>query len=154
MKWIKTTIVVAIVLSTNSCPCVKGQDFEDRQVQEAQERRLVDIATFEARCDATTTSGETGSNAYVDCVDGFVKGDPSTTCATACIVNGVSKCCTDFGFDACDDFTGKGKKKFVICFLVSALFMTRHLFGLHIDIHLILTLVIYCPFLPSSFLSL
>jgi len=113
MKWIKTTIVVAIVLSTNSCPCVKGQDFEDRQVQEAQERRLVDIATFEARCDATTTSGETGSNAYVDCVDGFVKGDPSTTCATACIVNGVSKCCT--GDNACDDFTGTGEQRAIHC---------------------------------------
>jgi len=40
MKWITTTLIVAIVLSTNSRPCVKGQDFEDRQVQEAQERRL------------------------------------------------------------------------------------------------------------------
>ena len=87
------------------------RDFEDRQAQ-AQGRRLDAVQDFIDRCDATTTSGETGSNAYVDCVDGFVKdtntGLPtSTSCATAC--NGL--CCAG-GF-TCDDFTGKGKQRVI-----------------------------------------
>ena len=117
MKWIATTIVVALALATNSC--VDGQDFEDRQVQ-AQGRRLVDIATFEARCDASVAAafpgaGLSGSNAYVDCVGGFVSGTTtSQTCADAC----DGKCCT--GDSACGfiqsdgsisgGFTGKGEQ--------------------------------------------
>jgi len=119
MKWIATTIVVALALATNSC--VEGQDFEDRQVQ-AQGRRLVDIATFEARCDASVTAafpeaGLSGSDAYVDCVGGFavVNGvTTSQTCVDAC----DGKCC--FGSDACGiiqsaasingGFTGKGEQ--------------------------------------------
>jgi len=132
MKWITTTIlVVAIVLSTNSC--VKGQDFEDRQVQEAQERRLMDIATFEDLCVASaeaafgTDYSSNPSDSYVNCDHGFVE-FTSQTCADAC--NGL--CCT--GGSACGElesdgridegFTGKGKKKFVIR-LDSVLFMTH-----------------------------
>jgi len=101
MKWITTTLIVAIVLSTNSCPCVKGQDFKDRrQVKEAQERRLdsgIDLATFEARCVASAEEAyplikySNPSDAYVECVDGFVNGTTTNeTCATAC----DGKCCT------------------------------------------------------------
>ena len=75
------------------------------------------LKAFEDRCDATNIPGLSGSDAYVDCVDGFVKGDyGGQTCADACIVNGVSECCT--GTYACgriesnaidNGFTGKGK---------------------------------------------
>jgi len=99
------------------------QAVEDRQVQ-AQGRRLVDIATFEARCDASVAAafpeaGLSGSDAYVDCVGGFVR-DTTTglattqSCADAC----GTKCCT--GDSACGiiqsaasingGFTGKGEQ--------------------------------------------
>jgi len=135
MKWITTTIAVAVVLSTNSC--VKGQIFEDHQVQEAQERRLdsgMDLATFEARCVASAEAAfgidysSNPSDSYVDCDRGFVE-DTTTdeTCATAC----DGKCCT--GRDACgeieietgtsidveDGFTGKGKSIVVVIRLAS-----------------------------------
>jgi hypothetical protein len=38
---------------------------------------------------------------YVDCVDGFLAGDSTTTCADAC----EGDCCV--GLLACDSFTGK-----------------------------------------------
>ena len=79
------------------------QDVEKRQAQ-AQGRRLDALQDFKDRCDATTTSGLSGSNAYVDCDGGLVSGDPSTSCATAC--GGL--CCT--GVFACDSFTGKGEQ--------------------------------------------
>ena len=95
---------------------IVSQDVEDQ----AQGRRL-DKATFLARCEET--SGLFGINAYVDCENGFVRGT-SQTCADACKVNGVSKCCT--GFAACGEqsivalgltfnggFTGKGKQRVI-----------------------------------------
>ena len=90
---------------------VYRQDVEDRQVQ-SQGRRLdaAALQAFKNRCDATNLDGLSGSDAYVDCVSGYVNGDSSTSCATACIVNGESKCCT--GPDACAYFTGKGKNNF------------------------------------------
>ena len=100
------------VLSELSQP----QDVEDRQVQ-AQRRRLdtgMDMATFEARCDASAEAafpgdGLSGSDAYVDCVGGFVSGTTtSQTCADAC----DGKCCNeDGGCCTCIGFTGKGKSK-------------------------------------------
>ena len=89
-------------------------DVEDRQAQ-SQGRRLV-VSTFEARCEST--SGLSGSGAYVDCVGGFavVGGVTSTTitCAAAC--GGL--CCTGSspcGYIQSDGsifrgFTGKGKQ--------------------------------------------
>jgi len=72
------------------------------------------LKALQGRCE--DTSGLSGSDAYVDCDRGFVEGT-SQTCADACMVEGVSKCCT--GTDACgklesdgtieDGFTGKGK---------------------------------------------
>jgi hypothetical protein len=59
---------------------------------------------------ATTTASPTSfptpvaqrcSQGYVDCVNGFVKGSITTTCAAACGVN----CCR--GTNACNSFTGK-----------------------------------------------
>ena len=45
-------------------------------------------STFLTSCEKT--SGLSGSDAYVDCDRGFVRGDPTTSCATACnIVNVV-----------------------------------------------------------------
>jgi len=95
-----------------------SQDVEDTRQAQAQGRRLLDEATFLARCEST--SGLTGSNAYVDCVSGVVNGT-STSCADACIVNGVSKCCT--GYLSCDPyiyngqtsggFTGKGELRVI-----------------------------------------
>jgi len=103
-------------------------DVEDTQVQ-AQGRRLESDAlqAFQARCDATTTSGETGSNAYVDCIGGFVRDintdlPTSQTCAAAC----DGECCT--GGTACgivvsdgtvvNGFTGKGKSRRFILHIV------------------------------------
>ena len=74
-------------------------------------RPPTDLEVFQNRCDATTTSGLSGSDAYVDCIDGKVRGNPSKTCADACKVNGVSKCC--YGDRACDGFTGKGERRFI-----------------------------------------
>ena len=113
MKWITTAIIVALATK-----CIKGQGFENRQVQ-AQGRRLVDIATFEARCDATNIPGLSGINAYVNCNEGLevdANDNPTgQTCATAC----AGLCCA--GDRACGivqsgdtifagGFTGKGKK--------------------------------------------
>lgn len=103
---------------------VSQKELEDRQVQ-AQGRRLV-VSTpsqvpstapsqssapstvafkaFQERCEETSDG-----KGYVDCDDGFVSDNPSTSCATACMVDGVSKCCT--GTNACNDFTGKGKQR-------------------------------------------
>ena len=78
------------------------------------------LQAFTARCEST--SGLLGSNSYVDCVGGFVRGTTTDeTCADACIVHGVSKCCT--GDQACGStlypsqdgtllggFTGNGKQ--------------------------------------------
>jgi len=92
------------------------------QAQVAQGRKLasgLDMATFESRCDDTSPAGLSGSNAYVDCFDGSVNGDPSTSCADACIANGVIECCG--GDDACDGFTGKGKSIVVVICLASTL---------------------------------
>lgn len=50
---------------------------------------------------AFPTCGVTG---YVDCVNGFVRGDLTTSCATECSVGGGS-CCV--GFQSCGKFTGK-----------------------------------------------
>ena len=63
----------------------------------------VAFKAFQDRCEETS-DGE----GYVDCFRGFVRGDyGGQTCADACIVNGVSKCCT--GDEACGDLNGKGK---------------------------------------------
>ena len=79
-------------------------DVEDRQAQ-SQGRRLV-VSTFEARCEST--SGLSGSAAYVDCVGGLVSGTTTgQTCADAC----GGDCCT--GDNACVAFTGKGKQRFI-----------------------------------------
>ena len=79
-------------------------------------------ATFEDRCDASAEAafpgvGLLGSDSYVDCVGGLVKGTTtSQTCADAC----GGKCC--IGSSACgfifsgtvlDGFTGKGKQRVV-----------------------------------------
>jgi len=87
-------------------------DVEDRQAHLAQGRRLESDALqgFQARCDAITTSGETGSDAYVDCVDGFVRDintdlPTSQTCAAAC----DGECCIANSQPACSGFTGKGE---------------------------------------------
>lgn len=66
---------------------------EDHQTQ--SEGRRLNAAAFQAKC----TQG------YVDCDNGKVNGDSSTSCATAC--NG--ECCT--GDYACNKFTGKGKQR-------------------------------------------
>ena len=88
---------------------VPQEDVEDLQAQ-AQGRRL-DTSAFLSRCE--TTSGRNGTDAYVDCVDGYVRGT-TQFCATAC--NG--DCCTGDG--ACgyiqagylyNGFTGKGKSE-------------------------------------------
>ena len=91
------------------------QDATDRQVQ-SQGRRLDALQEFKDRC--YKTSGLSGSDAYVDCDRGFVRGDyGGQTCADACIVNGVSKCCT--GYLSCDQyiytkgFTGKGEQRVI-----------------------------------------
>jgi len=95
------------------------QDVDDLEDQ-AQGRRLDALQGFIARCEST--SGLLGSDAYVDCVGGVVEGTTTDeTCADACIVNGVSKCCT--GDHACGStgfiypdgtlfggFTGKGEQ--------------------------------------------
>ena len=97
------------------------QDVEDHQVQ-TQPRRLdpgMDMDAFEDRCVASAESAYpgtslSGSDAYVDCVGGFVSGTTTDeTCADAC----DGKCCT--GNSACGfiesdgtisfGFTGKGK---------------------------------------------
>ena len=83
------------------------------------------LQDFKLRCDTTTTSGLSGSEAYVDCVDGFVSGDSSTSCADACIVNGESKCCA--GTQACGSFTGKGESRRVIHSCIGTLLFTNHL---------------------------
>ena len=62
----------------------------------------VAFQAFQDRCDATS-----GGEGYVDCDGGFVNGDSSTSCATAC----GGQCCT--GFRACNGFSGKGKSKLV-----------------------------------------
>ena len=86
-------------------------DHRDEIVMSVQaQRRRLDAAALQAfldRCEYT--SGLSGSDAYVDCEEGTVYGDSSTSCADACIVNGESKCCT--GNDACRGFTGKGKSR-------------------------------------------
>jgi len=82
-----------------------SQDVEDTRQAQAQGRRLLDEATFLARCEST--SGLTGSNAYVDCIVGFVSGT-STTCADAC----GDDCCT--GANACVIFTGKGEQRVIL----------------------------------------
>ena len=72
------------------------------------------LKAFQARCDATNKLGLSGSNAYVDCVDGKVRSNPSQTCADACVMNGKRHCCDGgniLGNNACDGFTGKGKSK-------------------------------------------
>lgn len=104
------------------------QDVEDRQVH-AQGRRLdaAALQAFKDRCDATNIPGYSGSDAYVDCVGGFVSGDSSTSCATAC--GGL--CCTGSNAEpsACGyiyyesdgttidlidgGFTGKGKHRVI-----------------------------------------
>ena len=63
---------------------------------------------FIARCEST--SGLTGSDAYVDCVGGFVR-DTSQTCADACgnDASGSGGDCCTLPF-ACDSFTGKGEQ--------------------------------------------
>ena len=85
------------------------QDVEERHQVQAQRRRLdaAALQAFKDRC--YETSDLSGSDAYVDCDNGYVNGDSSTTCDDACIVNGESKCCT--GNYACKYFTGKGKSK-------------------------------------------
>jgi len=79
------------------------QDVEDRQAQ-AQGRRLDALQEFKDRC--YKTSGLSGSDAYVDCWRGFVRGDyDGQTCADAC----GGKCCTGEG--ACGYFNSDGTIK-------------------------------------------
>ena len=87
----------------------RPQDVEKRQAQ-AQGRRLdaADLQTFKDRCEST--SGLTGSNAYVDCVGGKVNGNPSRSCVDAC----DGKCCSDGGPFACDGFNGKGEQRVIL----------------------------------------
>ena len=99
------------------------QDVIDRQAQ-SQGRRLDALQAFKDRCEET--SGLSGSAAYVDCVDGqeLDLGNPTGhTCATAC----DGKCCV--GVDACDDFTGKGKKQKVHLLLIDAFVLFTNHFG-------------------------
>ena len=72
---------------------VSQKEVEDHQTQ--SEGRRLSAAAFQAQC----TQG------YVDCDDGKVNGDPSTSCATAC---GVDCCIGDY---ACNKFTGKGESR-------------------------------------------
>jgi len=115
-----TTSVVPqdeIVLSVS-----QPQDDEDHQAQ-AQEGRRLDAAALQAFKDRCyETSDLSGSDAYVDCVSGFVRGDSGgQTCADAC----GGKCCT--GESACGSiyygsdgtnfieygFTGKGEQRVI-----------------------------------------
>ena len=97
------------------------QDFEYRQAQ-AQERRLdaAALQAFEDRCDDTNIPGLTGTDAYVNCVGGFVSGTTtSQTCADACGNDACGEggdCCT--GDFACDSFTGKGEQRFILHMLL------------------------------------
>ena len=91
------------------------------------------MATFQNRCVASALS-ETGidyssnpEKAYVDCVDGKVRGNPSQTCEDACMVTvnevRVSKCCigglgmgTACSYQGLTGFTGKGKRVIIHSF--------------------------------------
>jgi len=96
------------------------QDAEDRH--QAQGRRLdaAALQAFKDRC--YETSDLSGSDAYVDCVSGFVSGDyGGQTCADAC----GGKCCTGggacgfiyYGSDGTNfigyGFTGKGEQRVI-----------------------------------------
>ena len=87
------------------------QGVQDRQAQ-SQGRRLDALSDFIALCDATNIPGLSGSDAYVDCVNGRVRGDYNTRCKAAC----GSFCCTGDSTNpnSCNGFTGKGKQVQVI----------------------------------------
>jgi len=99
----------------------------------------VAFKAFQERCEETSDG-----KGYVDCDDGFVSDNPSTSCATACMVDGVSKCCT--GTNACNDFTGKGKNKAILSLCIVIM---NHILDLLILTTLLLTIHFFS--LPRRF---
>jgi len=113
-----------IVLSVS-----QPQDVKDHQAQ-AQGRRLdaAALQAFKNRC--YETSGETGSDAYVDCVKGLavVSGVyTGQSCEEACGRSG-GRCCSFSG--SCKGFTGKGKHPFM--YILFGVLFTNHLLYLHL----------------------